>query len=785
MDPDTNMVYIVNGYVLYAGVTDKVSMMVYDATKKTFASVPTAFIDSNLDGYSAVWSTLRKSMLVYGGWHNGPGGFGSFTVSDFYEYKPATNKWSNITTTGAGPGNISYHCMTPAYAGSKMVVFGGQDQNRKDIGAIHVLDLTTMIWTAGIAAVSVRSGPACAVAGDSFLAWGAEAKSDLAKRQLALLQVEHELNMEKLRVAEELKMRQMEEEEELSGRIAVAATGPLTAIFEPQWAVVDEKTLYIQGGQPNTQPTVAFSLDLTKTFTDMNPPWKPLSTGPTVTGQCMVVSSDKSKLLMIDTLDPAVLTYTIATNKWQNTTALTNLKWIYDAHAVMDPDTNTVYMVNGYAFYNSSARVAMLVYDATRRISSSVPTTFIPEDLTGYSAVWSTLRKSMLIYGGSYNTSDFVSTFYEYVPGTKKWSNVTTTGTSPGKLSGHCMVSAYSGTKMVVFGGVTPDDEPVLGTFYFLDLVTMVWTNGTSSATVRYDMACAVAGDSFLAWGGCDENGCTFNATTTTTSTIPLIYNMRTNQWVHQFDPTPYQAPSTTQGPSPTNTQSPDTTTASSSDGSNAKSIGGAVGAIAGLGVIGAFYFFRHKKSRQQARKDRVPADMKDLGGSRFSDESVGRLSRAYMPPSPISASCGIDSPPTSELSSPRSNFTDTDKIYTKGIGRSPHSPTSTDHPGARGGVILNQGRRSPEKFYALLASRPKSIGAPHGLLHETLEPSASITSKRESASKFASSAPSSKTSKTVETASDLARRQLALLQVERELNLEKLRVAEEMRRIY
>ncbi|KAF9983904.1 hypothetical protein BGZ75_004544 [Mortierella antarctica] len=65
------------------------------------------------------------------------------------------------------------------------------------------------------------------------------------------------------------------------------------------------------------------------------------------------------------------------------------------------------------------------------------------------------------------------------------------------------MVPAYNGTKMVVFGGVNVARQTVAG-IYVLDVETMIWTKGKDIDPLlsRSDMACSVAGDNFIAWGG-------------------------------------------------------------------------------------------------------------------------------------------------------------------------------------------------------------------------------------------------------------------------------------------
>lgn len=55
-----------------------------------------------------------------------------------------------------------------------MVLFGGTDVTENSSSAIYILDVKTAQWTAGKAANvnQARCNMACAVAGDSFIAWG-------------------------------------------------------------------------------------------------------------------------------------------------------------------------------------------------------------------------------------------------------------------------------------------------------------------------------------------------------------------------------------------------------------------------------------------------------------------------------------------------------------------------------------------------------------------------------------------------------------------------------------
>lgn len=58
----------------------------------------------------------------------------------------------------------------------KMILFGGTGLNGIAQADIHILDLVTSTWTTGKSAEAnqARTNMACAVAGDSFIAWGGE-----------------------------------------------------------------------------------------------------------------------------------------------------------------------------------------------------------------------------------------------------------------------------------------------------------------------------------------------------------------------------------------------------------------------------------------------------------------------------------------------------------------------------------------------------------------------------------------------------------------------------------
>ncbi|KAF9083838.1 hypothetical protein BGX23_011082 [Mortierella sp. AD031] len=70
-----------------------------------------------------------------------------------------------------------------------------------------------------------------------------------------------------------------------------------------------------------------------------------------------------------------------------------------------------------------------------------MPITAIEPPLLYYSFVWSTQRSAMLLYGGhGLDGLQDNPVLRRFNTTTDQWSDVNTTGTSPGDVGGHCMV---------------------------------------------------------------------------------------------------------------------------------------------------------------------------------------------------------------------------------------------------------------------------------------------------------------------------------------------------------
>ncbi|KAG0214663.1 hypothetical protein BGX28_001701 [Mortierella sp. GBA30] len=368
-------------------------------------------------------------------------------------------------------------------------------------------------------------------------------------------------------------------------------------------------TFYVQGGIVGATlngnyilTDQFFGLDLTQNWSTSNPPWKAIYSAtttmpPKTWGHSMTVIDDKLLLWATQPYGQAVsgiMTYLITDNIWLPTLQpLPNAyTTFWKLKAATDPSTGMVYVPSG-----KDNGTSMAVYGNMASVSVSMPP---PEIMTSplsyYSVVWSTERNTLLIYGGLKYEGVITAggigltgnpNLVEFSPRSLSWARISTKGESPGDISSHCMVPAYNGTKMVVFGGITITRQPV-ASIYILDLGTLTWTRGKDADPLqrRSDMACTVAGDNFIAWGG-EYLGKRMESFGT-----PLIYNLQTGQWITEFNLTPASATNST----------PPFDPLPSAKNSNAAAIGGGIGGVL-LVIFASLFIYKFNRSRQRKRQ--------------------------------------------------------------------------------------------------------------------------------------------------------------------------------------
>ncbi|KAF9350876.1 hypothetical protein BGX26_010999 [Mortierella sp. AD094] len=263
------------------------------------------------------------------------------------------------------------------------------------------------------------------------------------------------------------------------------AQGP-ALVSDMAYATVAERTLYIQGGM-NLNVTGSaynqlYSLDLTTNWTNFSPPWKALSTqsAPSDSHNDMAVSADKSSLIVWGYV-AGISTYNIAGNSWSTVTNTqpASILPTFGKHIAADPRTGIIYKLASKSNLTTDPQI-FVAYDPATNTSQlpTLPPALATTELRYHSLVWSTQRNSILPYGGRlYPSNQYNTIFYEYQPVTNSWSELNTTGSLPGILYSHCMIPAYGGTKMILFGGNQAGDYySVLSTPIIYSLKDSKWT---------------------------------------------------------------------------------------------------------------------------------------------------------------------------------------------------------------------------------------------------------------------------------------------------------------------
>ncbi|KAF9137695.1 hypothetical protein BG015_002637 [Linnemannia schmuckeri] len=163
--------------------------------------------------------------------------------------------------------------------------------------------------------------------------------------------------------------------------------------------------------------------------------------------------------------------------------------------AATDPITGSIYIVNGGV--KNGAKKLFTYNNALNQYKEIGQT--VPMD-SGFAGSWSVERERMYIHGGI-QANVLQSVLYEFLPSNDAplIQFVPTSGDAPTARQGHCMVSAYGGAKIIVFGGFGNGNTP-LGDIYILESNSTKWVKGTDggASAARAHTACAVTND--LLW---------------------------------------------------------------------------------------------------------------------------------------------------------------------------------------------------------------------------------------------------------------------------------------------
>ncbi|KAF9949330.1 hypothetical protein BGZ72_008869 [Mortierella alpina] len=360
-----------------------------------------------------------------------------------------------------------------------------------------------------------------------------------------------------------------------------------TAVWGPAYTYQEGQSFIIQGGQTTekTLVTQTFSIDLSTSWDTSTVPYKRLADGPQSYVHASALLKDKQNWVVVT--NGTVNEYSLTLGTWSST-ASTYLGKYDRIPATADPDTNLIYFPNSY--FNQT--VQMLQYDIGRRYVNFYEMHPALANVFSYSATWNTQLRKMVVFGGAITGNIVNNNLYTWDK-LNLWVAVAQKGDIPPPRRSACMVSAYNGAKIVVFGGLSQLANSALSDIYVLDVATMTWTKGADAGgpSARTEAACAVTNDLFIAWGGAGVN-------TVITSNLTVIYNLKRNIWQSTYSPKPDPGPTPSSGAGSGN-GSGNTSESKSNMGAI---IGGVVGGIVVIALVIGFFLYRRKQNNKKVQ---------------------------------------------------------------------------------------------------------------------------------------------------------------------------------------
>ncbi|KAI8359587.1 hypothetical protein B0O80DRAFT_234098 [Mortierella sp. GBAus27b] len=285
-----------------------------------------------------------------------------------------------------------------------------------------------------------------------------------------------------------------------------------TPVITPCSAFIEGQGLYILGGQllDLTPISQSFMIDLSVSWDTSSPVLKNLSNSPKVAQTPCTMSRGGEDIFI--PFHGVGHIYNLKTDTWTVVDKVNILDGPGRA-AATDPETGLMYIVDGVT--DSTGKTVMMSLNLGTKTLNTTPMPTL--NMTYTTGAWSATLQSMLVI------SSFSNHVYTFTP-TKSngWSELKTTGDVVLGAFTPCFVSAYGGSKMVLFVGYAQQS-----TVYILEVATSTWKKSPSFVPVLIGIACGVTGDQFIVWGGSvsDER----------TSDKTFVYNMKTDKWVTSY----------------------------------------------------------------------------------------------------------------------------------------------------------------------------------------------------------------------------------------------------------
>ncbi|KAG0235100.1 hypothetical protein BGX31_004351, partial [Mortierella sp. GBA43] len=324
--------------------------------------------------------------------------------------------------------------------------------------------------------------------------------------------------------------------------------------------------LYIGGGtdKRDTYPiTETFKIDLSVNWTSANPKFEELSNSWASQLEPSTISPDGKEWIMF--IGGHIYAMNLATTMSRHVMDLPDIPRA--GMAVVEPETGLIYVPHGI-------NGLMLVVNLSGNNYTTYPMPTPLDNSIFYSVAWSVSSRKLFFMGGDNQDAKRSFNLFSYTK-SRPWLDLSqsTKGPTPSARSYACLVPAYGGSRLVLFGGFDLSKNDQLGDIYVFDVDTLTWTKGPDTATKdrRHASACAVSGDHFISWGGIGSSNYALMTTT-------LIYNLKTNQWTTSYIAPPPTAKFAKDPVSPPSSQVPE----GLSDSSTSR------GVIIGVSIFGA-----------------------------------------------------------------------------------------------------------------------------------------------------------------------------------------------------
>ncbi|KAF9154545.1 hypothetical protein BGX20_004642 [Mortierella sp. AD010] len=290
--------------------------------------------------------------------------------------------------------------------------------------------------------------------------------------------------------------------------------------------------MYVLGGIPLLSTTRAvtsqtFMIDLSASWNTSEPIYKKLPNGPIGSPGSAVAALSPNNQLLFTLVNNTIYTYDLESRAWNNVITNTNFSSFAGISAVTDPNTGIIYIPNGYT---NPTLTSMLAIDSESETTNTIAMDPMLAQSSYYSAAWNTELGSMILTGGTING------LYAYNPISNGWSNLTSLakGDIPSSRLSSCLLPAFEGSKMILFGGVNVGGSDTFYDIYILDVHTLTWKRGpdVTPTNGRAMAACSVSNGNFIVWGG----GTVVSGTSSVPDDTVMVFDLLAGAWVSKYN---------------------------------------------------------------------------------------------------------------------------------------------------------------------------------------------------------------------------------------------------------